>query len=54
MSLNIADVLPLLLLLEDQPTVTCSAGVKGDDHLDIAVAILHWAGTLRVEMAVSK
>lgn len=54
LSLNIADFLTLLLLLEDQPTVAYSAGIKGNDHLDIAVAILHWARTLPVEIAVSK
>lgn len=54
LSLNIADFLTLLLLLEDQPTVAYSAGIKGNDHLDVAVAILHWARTLPVEIAVSK
>lgn len=54
MSLNIAVFLALLLLLENQPTVGYhSAGIKGDDHLDIAVAILLWARTLPVEVAVS-
>lgn len=33
LSLNIADFLALLLLLEDQSTVTYFAGIKGDDHL---------------------
>lgn len=54
MPLNIADFSALLLLLEDQPTATYSAGIKGDDHLDIAVAVLLWARTLPVKVAVSK
>lgn len=54
LSLNIADFLALSLLLEDQPTVTYSSSPLIYAHLDIAVAVLHWARTLPVEVTVSK
>lgn len=56
LSLNIAVFLALLLLLEDQSAVTSSAGTKGNDHLDTAMAmtILLRATSLSAELATSK
>lgn len=56
LSLNIAVFLALLLLLEDQSAVTSSAGTKGNDPLDTAMAmtILLRATSLSAELATSK